>query len=79
MNITRRLCTTTERTEFHIPLRRVLSLIAPEDAAEGDVWCFVQGPEGLILCRDRQKTEVFDDKGERQKTDEKGARLEAQP
>jgi hypothetical protein len=64
--IKRRRATETKRTEFVVPLERVLNdLLDPDQVQEGDVFSFVDGnQDGLIICRDRTTQQQFDENGD---------------
>lgn len=62
----RRRPTDTGRTEFPVSLEKVLQdLLDPQDVQPGDKFTFVDaGEKGLIICRDRVTTEIFDENGD---------------
>lgn len=61
----RRRATDTGRTEFPVSLEKVLQdLLEPGDVQAGDRWSFTDaGENGLIICRDRVTTQLFDEDG----------------
>jgi hypothetical protein len=62
----RRRATETGRTEFPVSLEKVLQdLLDPQDVEPGDQWSFTDaGENGLIICRDRVTTQLFDENGD---------------
>jgi hypothetical protein len=64
--IKRRRATETKRTEFVVPLERVLNdLLDPDQVEPTDRFSFVDaGAEGLIICRDRTTQQQFDENGD---------------
>lgn len=63
--VRRRARRATERVEFPIALDILLALLDPADVAEGDTWSVAErGADGIILRRDRETIERFDEDGE---------------
>lgn len=63
--VRRRTRRATERVEFPISLDILLGLLDPRDVAEGDEWSVAErGARGIILRRDRETIETFDEDGE---------------
>jgi hypothetical protein len=64
--VKRRRATATVRTEFPITLEKILQdLLDPGDVEPEDKFSFVDAStDGLIICRDRVTTELFDENGD---------------
>jgi hypothetical protein len=64
--IKRKRLTETRRTEFTVPLERVLTdLLDPDQVQVNDKFSFTDGgADGLIICRDRTTRQSYDDNGD---------------
>jgi hypothetical protein len=62
--IKRRKKIDTARTEFFVPLARVLAdLLDPDQVEPGDTWVFAQGDGGLTIWRERTTETNYDENG----------------
>lgn len=65
--VKRKKLVSTARTEFPVPLNRVLTDLLDSDQVEpGDQWDFISAGagNGLIIIRDRVTVQNFDDNGD---------------